>query len=176
MDVLAVPGLELISEPVPVVLFDLHAPLPLTLSGSGSAAVLLCTPTPVSEFAKKQRCRPAAAAAVSCLAGSGPSSATSGLDGTGLCAAAAECITDGDGRFVAGAPVADCIVSWFEADLGEGGWLSTGPGLVSAGGHWVQNVQLLAEPLPLPRTGEVRIEAEYIYDRIMFLARASPCG
>ena len=167
MDALTVPGLELLSEPVPVVTFDLQAPLPLAMSGSGSVAVSLCTPTPVTEFARDQRCRPAEPAAAA---------ASGCVDGAGRSLVGAEDLIDrDDGCSVTRAPVADCIVSWFEADLGEGGWLSTGPGLVAAGGHWVQNVQLLAEPLPLApgmETGEVRIEAEFIYDRIMFSARA----
>ena len=156
VDALSVPGLDLLSEPVPVVTFDLQAPL--VMSGSRSVAVSLCTPTSVTEFAREQRCRPAAARDV---------------DGAGRSPVGAADVTGSDnGCSVARSPVADCIVSWFEADLGEGGWLSTGPGLVAAGGHWVQNVQLLAEPLSLAPGMEVRIEAEYIYDRIMFSARA----
>lgn len=43
---------------------------------------------------------------------------------------------------------ANCIVHWFKADCGAGGWLSTGPGNTLYG-HWVQNVELLPEPFPV---------------------------
>jgi len=45
--------------------------------------------------------------------------------------------------------VANCVVHWFEADCGAGGWLSTGPGRTAPGGAWVQSVELLEEPLEL---------------------------
>ena len=69
----------------------------------------------------------------------------------------------------------DCIVSWFEADLGEGGVLSTGPGQPSSlGGHWVQCIQLLKEPVRLTgeqRGGKLLLEAEYVVDRVMYRLR-----
>jgi hypothetical protein len=44
------------------------------------------------------------------------------------------------------APVADqhelLVVSWFEADCGEGGWLSTAPGKTCLG-HWQQSVEFV---------------------------------
>ena len=44
----------------------------------------------------------------------------------------------------------DCIVYWFEADCGAGGWLSTRPGSSCTRlGHWEQSVQFLKEPLDL---------------------------
>ncbi|EFJ51147.1 hypothetical protein VOLCADRAFT_116501, partial [Volvox carteri f. nagariensis] len=46
---------------------------------------------------------------------------------------------------------ANCVLYWFEADCGAGGWLSTQPGSsCTYFGHWVQNVHFLEEPLPLP--------------------------
>lgn len=39
---------------------------------------------------------------------------------------------------------ANCVVYWFEADCGPGGWLSTCPGSsCTYFGHWVQNVAFL---------------------------------
>ncbi|KAF6255386.1 hypothetical protein COO60DRAFT_216233 [Scenedesmus sp. NREL 46B-D3] len=38
-----------------------------------------------------------------------------------------------------------CVVSWFEADCGAGGWLSTAPGTTKYG-HWQQSVEFVAVP------------------------------
>jgi hypothetical protein len=38
-----------------------------------------------------------------------------------------------------------CVVSWFEADCGAGGWLSTAPGTTKYG-HWQQSVEFVAGP------------------------------
>lgn len=38
-----------------------------------------------------------------------------------------------------------CVVSWFEADCGAGGWLSTAPGTTKYG-HWQQSVEFVAAP------------------------------
>ena len=82
---------------------------------------------------------------------------------------------EGGGRDVDATVEVDCVVSWFEADMGDGGVLSTGPGQPSSlGGHWVQCIQLLAEPVRLPcmqQGGKLVLEAEYIVDRIMFKLR-----
>lgn len=39
-----------------------------------------------------------------------------------------------------------CVVSWFEADCGAGGWLSTAPGNTKYG-HWQQSVEFVQAPL-----------------------------
>ena len=66
---------------------------------------------------------------------------------------------------------ADCIVSWFEADMGDGGWLSTAPGHTTRHGHWVQTIQFI-EPVKLSKKGskkaEVSILGSYQKDRCVF--------
>lgn len=139
LDALSVAGLELLTEPAPILTFDLQVPIPLPLSGSDRARVKMCSPTPLNLYARENRC---------------------------LCDISDEEVT------------ADCIVSWFEVDLDEGGWLSTGPGKASAmpQGHWAQSIQLMEEPLRLAPHGardtdgefkECWIEAEYNFERVL---------
>lgn len=155
LDLLSLPGLELLTEPEPVLTFDLQGPTPLPLSGSNRARVKVCAPTTIQAFAE------------------------------GHCASA-DCDRTASIPLGMTEQVADCIVSWFEADLGDGGWLSSGPVRTGSSrtGHWEQSVQLMQEPLHLAAAatlgdrkdslepgvndaGLCWIEAEYIFDRVM---------
>ena len=91
---------------------------------------------------------------------------------TGRCrASAAELGSEASG------PPADCIVSWFEADCGEGGWLSSGPSGCKRT-HWGQNVHFLAgvaQGLELEggvaRGSRVmKLRAQYMVDRVLLSA------
>lgn len=73
-------------------------------------------------------------------------------------------------------PDANCIVHWFEADCGAGGVVSTAPG-TTPWGHWVQNVELLAEGFPL---GEIHkaglmavLQLQWAVDRVTVAAFAA---
>eukprot|EP00955_Chlamydomonas_euryale_P113697 366229-Chlamydomonas_euryale.AAC.50 len=147
------PEMVLRSEPQVVLSWDLSM-TPLPLSGGANVPVVLCGPTPVQEYARTHACRRHAA-------NDGPSS-------SGTCISKANNL------------VVNCVVSWFEIDLGVGGWLSTGP--ISSclhdaptptsiragcGGHWTQSVQLLQEPAPfIPESGTCLLQARYMVDRV----------
>ena len=145
-------------------MFDLQAPGPLPLSGTGSVRVRTCSPTSIHQFTQQGSCSEALSEGVEADMGEGE------FTQQGPCSEA----PSGD---VEAAVAADCIVSWFEADLGEGGWISTGTSLSSSpSGHWVQSVQLLEEPLRLPHRdgagrGWCRIETEYASDHVWMNGR-----
>lgn len=73
---------------------------------------------------------------------------------------------------------ANCIVHWFEADCGEAGWLSTGPGHTYYG-HWTQSVDFMAEPLELAGEEQGKsdaaatavISASFALDRVKLRAQ-----
>ena len=176
VDVLSVPGLDLLTEPAPVLLWDLQgSDSPLPISGSGEALVKVCAPTPVQLFAQRGHC---------CDIGDGGGGGASSSSGRAASPSPVDRL------------VADCIVSWFEAELGEGDWISTGPGSDAAGGsmmmttgHRMQSVHFMQDPLDMStdydsnggetvgKTGGrgrrdfCWIEADYVFDRVMLKGR-----
>lgn len=133
--------------------------------------VTLCEATPIREYAATGRCRPMQQRPQY------PQQPT----------------TSGAGAIA----TADCVVSWFEADCGEGGWMSTAPGAVGGGrGHWMQSVQFLLQPMLLPipveeeSQGEgpgfsggvgpvgvgkaYRLKAKYMVDRVLLDLELAP--
>ncbi|GIL48462.1 hypothetical protein Vafri_4979, partial [Volvox africanus] len=122
VDLLRVPDLFILSEPVEVCCVRLDTnPLPRAFRAAATALPLR-RPTPVSELFRRR----------------GPDDDDLSLPPLPPPAA------------VGPVTSATCIVYWFEADCGIGGWLSTQPGSsCTYYGHWVQNVQFLEEPLPL---------------------------
>eukprot|EP00775_Hariotina_reticulata_P012487 gene12487-12621_t len=66
-----------------------------------------------------------------------------------------------------------CVISWFEADCGCGGWLATRPGSTKYG-HWQQSVEFVrGKQLPAATAAEAAAEAYHLrvtwgVDRVMF--------
>ncbi|GIL74533.1 hypothetical protein Vretifemale_4525, partial [Volvox reticuliferus] len=122
VDLLRVPDLLLLSEPVEVCCMRLDAnPLPRAFRAAATAPPLR-RPTLISQLFRRE----------------GPDGGDLPLPPLPQPGAAGPVTS------------ATCIVYWFEADCGAGRWLSTQPGSsCTYYGHWVQNVHFLDEPLPL---------------------------
>lgn len=60
------------------------------------------------------------------------------------------------------------VVSWFEADCGEGGWLSTAPGNTRLG-HWQQSVELVRSAAAAETAaGSFGLQVSWNNDRVAF--------
>jgi hypothetical protein len=71
------------------------------------------------------------------------------------------------------------VVSWFEADCGEGGWLSTAPGNTPLG-HWQQSVEFVGHAAAVgpssssssvvegPAAGRFELQVSWNHDRVSF--------
>lgn len=64
------------------------------------------------------------------------------------------------------------VVSWFEADCGEGGWLSTAPGNTRLG-HWQQSVEFArSAPAADTAAGSFGLQVSWNNDRVAFALAA----
>ncbi|KAG2486746.1 hypothetical protein HYH03_014671 [Edaphochlamys debaryana] len=154
LDVLRVPDMVLLSEPAAVAALDLGSrPLPRAFRAAADAEP--CAPTPPA--VRFPRCGPTGDVLPDLPYG-GPDQGAVG-------------VAEGE---AAGPGSANCVVYWFEADCGSGGWISTQPGSSSTYyGHWTSNVQFLDPVLPLvaPAVAAagglmVRLAAECVVDRV----------
>ncbi len=132
---LSVSDLYLHTHPIPVADFDLSTPTPLPLQGATTVQLPRCAPTHVTHYAAHNTTHPLAHPPATSAphsdgtARSRDTAAPASAPATGAAPATAPATG------VAGGP--NCAVYWFEADCGEGGWLSTGPGYCHYG-HWSQ--------------------------------------
>jgi hypothetical protein len=131
-------GLLLLTEPVPVLSFDFEdcSQWPLPLNGSVLATLpALLRPLSMTDWLTKTTTK-----TTMTMAASG---ATAGA------AAAAADVAGAAGEAVIAAARAHrlCCVSWWEADCGAGGWLSTRPGKTALG-HWQQSLEWLTPSAP----------------------------
>ncbi|KAG2432543.1 hypothetical protein HXX76_008888 [Chlamydomonas incerta] len=179
VDLMRAPDLRLLTRPVSVATLSLQAARPLPRAFRAAAdAEPLPAPTPLAELGFT-RCDPdgqplPAPAAAPAPAASAAATTAATATATETAAAAAEVEP----------PVGNCVVFWFEADCGAGGWISTAPGSGSTyHGHWIQNVQFLPEPLPVVAPGlvaagglRVRISAECVMDRVRLSAEWAQLG
>lgn len=64
--------------------------------------------------------------------------------------------------------IVDCIVSWFVADMGAGGALSTAPGHTTRHGHWAQTIQFVEPVKNDEGSSAAKIIGSYQKDRCVF--------
>ncbi|KAF8067170.1 hypothetical protein HT031_002217 [Scenedesmus sp. PABB004] len=143
--------LLLLTAPAPVVSFDFEAAQSLQLNGQATVQLAaLPAPLPLRAWMAQSGAPDWRAAAPEQAGGAG---------------AEPQPPPPGDGAAAAEL----CVVSWFEADCGDGGWLSTAPGATKYG-HWQQSLEFVAPP-PARSAGpgpEFHLTVTWAVDRLRF--------
>lgn len=170
-------GLLLLTEPVPVLSFDFEdcSQWPLPLNGSVLATLpALLRPLSMTDWLTKTTTKTTMTMAASgTTAGAAAAAAdVAGAAGEAVIAAAAADVAGAAGEAVIAAARAHrlCVVSWWEADCGAGGWLSTRPGKTALG-HWQQSLEWLTPSAPaLLDAGSIPIvlRVSWSVDRVRF--------
>jgi hypothetical protein len=134
--------LQLLTRPASVLEFDFEQDWPLRLNGQVDVQLpALETGLLLSTWMELQQLQPQGQNVVS----QHPQQQQQGLGGLGLQAKKRVQQKVGTAAAAAASCKELCVVSWFEADCGAGGWLSTAPGTTKYG-HWQQSVEFVAVP------------------------------